>query len=503
DRGRGARGQSYMQRLNEGLTGTGDLMNLMMYRTIGVPKSFEQMWGYRKAREQGVFGTVGGKPLLMGLMENYQSMFGGKYRAMAMMKASMPNMSAVEIEQTYKMFEGLKAGTWNLETGEISAKRRKELEAKGLKYGKFVNEQGETKSGFVGLGAKDWETLLKIPEFIETWAGKDKVSAGEKWKVQIESMQYSIGGIFGQTTISLLTGLAKGVDVIATKFGKDYGYESQARLIDEAYGQYQKPLRDELKGINERIKEIDKITEAAKDKEKGDPDYRSELTLNALIQEREKLKEKQKSSVFQWVGNLGTTTKPEGEIFDLDLSEWKKQSLELSKKGFVGSRLKNRIEVQKAKEKVIGEFWRKHTDLSTEEKIRQIKLAEEYIAKEIEKQNKIKLQEYYYGQIGSKQLELQKVNANIQYQEDKGLGYSKLDVKRSILQADINKLQKVNEIRASKLVIENPVDMGNRGATITNHYHIIVEGGGELFNLPINKETGLPDFFPIGPKDNE
>jgi len=313
DRGRGQRGLSFMQRLNEGMTGGGDLANLMLYRTIGLPKSWEQMWSLKKVREQGPFGTLepGGEPLIMGLIKSFQDMFGGGARGMAAMKAAMPNMSAVEIEQMFKMEAGLKAGTWNLETGELKAKRKEELEAKGLKYGEFVNEQGETKKGFTGLGEKDMKTLLTIPEFTELWAGKSKVSAGERWKMQIESMQYSIGGIFGPTVIELMTGLARGVDAIATRFGEKYGYESQAALFDQIFGEYKKPLKNEMEGIDKRITEIDKIKELARGKKEGEKDYLAESSIKALEKEQEDLMVKKESPALQWVDkNLGWLANP-------------------------------------------------------------------------------------------------------------------------------------------------------------------------------------------------
>ncbi|MBN1183497.1 MAG: hypothetical protein JXB49_14505, partial [Bacteroidales bacterium] len=156
DRGRGQRGLSFMQRLNENVGGGGDLMDLMMYRTIGVPQNWEQMWNLKKVREQGVFGTIepGGEPLIMGLIRNFEKMFGGeeyinankdirdeyeetgeklilddntqkmynekRARIMASMKSAMPGISTVEIEEMYKMYEGLQRGNWSMQIGSLS-----------------------------------------------------------------------------------------------------------------------------------------------------------------------------------------------------------------------------------------------------------------------------------------------------------------------------------------------------------------------------------------------
>jgi len=520
DRGRGARGLSYMQRLNEGITGGGDLMNLMMYRTIGVPKSFEQMWKYRKAREEGAYGVVDGEPLMMGLIKNFRSMFGGKYRAMAMMKAAMPNMSAVEIQKMYEMEEGLEAGTWNMEVGKLKKETIEKLGKEGIEY----------KEGFLtNLSKEDFKTILETtPEAVKNWQGLSKVSAGEKWKIAIENMQYSIGGIFGPTTISLLTGLARGVDSIASKI-VDSGYQSMAGKIDEIEKKYNEiNKKTSLVYTDESIAKIDKILKAAEGKKVGEEGYLSTFRMAELEKEKAhiqeilndpfwkiareyqaKAKDIKSETKFKTPDSVNETTQkiqkgektgiPEIDKYVEEKKDlYQKTDIDLFKSPGkfaqgIGSGLGSLVkdsDAEKALMQYLEDQGYKGKDLTNAYRAilyqsQELKPDAENTEEDIVKyREKVEGKSYLGGMVDFYKM----------------LGkMSDLDINMPLL--DTGKT--IKELRAGKLVIESPLDMGNPGTTITNHYHIIVEGG-ESFNLPINKETGLPDFFHnYGPVDNE
>lgn len=387
DRGRGQRGLSFMERLNQGLVASNDMMNLSMLRTVGVPKSFKGLWEFKKLREKGVWAESPktGNPMFMDVIDTFKNMYGGKHRAMAMMKAAMPNMSAIEVEQMFKMNEGLNAGTWNMRMGALKDKDRERLQKAGFEMGEFTNDAGEKVFGMLNMSVKDFKKLSEeFPKLVKDIQGQDKVSAGEKWKVAIEDMQKSIGGIFGKSALTLFTGIAKAVDALASKFGGE-SYKSQSSEIEKIGKKY-----------------ITKDTKATSD-------YADESK----------------------------------EIFDLDLEPWKNAIREEKQKGFIGKRWRYSRQSANEKKNIIAQLDEKYPNLSDEEKIKQIRIAETRLQEEADDKNKSSLIDYYKSEIDRKKKLKTQVEANLRLGENKGWSHSKHWVEALQLEHDIEELGKL------------------------------------------------------------
>jgi len=133
DRGRGMRGFSFMQRMQGALTNPSDIMNLMFYKTLGVPKTYEQAWNIGKIIEQGLLGTYKTKegkdrPTIFGLIESF-SRFSGpdKYMQMSIMKSQIPESKRAEFEEFFTKMTDILSGKGILKVGKIRELKKQDL----------------------------------------------------------------------------------------------------------------------------------------------------------------------------------------------------------------------------------------------------------------------------------------------------------------------------------------------------------------------------------------
>lgn len=541
DRGRGERGLSFMQRLNQGMTGGGDLMNLMMYRTIGVPTNWTQMWGAKALREQGAYGKLpSGDPAFIGMLKTAEGMFGGGKRydeiltalkdktkskeeqdklqaerteieskIMANISAAMPEMSAVEIQNMMDMFNGLKQGTWTMDAGKISPgmrdklsmveetkdleKVRKKIEAlKGNESTEIVTALKKTETELLekvsrkitpnqiiedkktgeftitGLNQKNIETILDIPKLVEKIDASKAISAGERWKVAIENMQFSIGGIFGPTMIGLLTGLARGVDSIASRFVGTYKsqtsnldyLEKQGRAYFEKAGMIQFPKEI----TQENLIKMEKKVEAATGKKPGDQGYQ---TPEKLMELEQKIKEyREKLSDPSWLLTreyAGSSFMPEEtksmEIFGLNLNPWQNLIYEKERKGWIGKRAYNSFATEQEKEKIIAELSKKYPDMPIEEIGNQVKYAESLIKSKADAELDAAMKDYHKVQTIQKTMKLEDINANYEYnlsQEGAGFKRARLSALKTMYETDLERLGDLEKMAGSDASIQKP-----------------------------------------------
>lgn len=453
DRGRGERGLSFMQRLNQGMTGGGDLMNLMMYRTIGVPTNWTQMWGAKALREQGAYGKLpSGDPAFIGMLKTAEGMFGGGKRydeiltalkdktkskeeqdrlqaerteieskIMANISAAMPEMSAVEIQNMMDMFNGLKQGTWTMDAGKFSPEMKKKFEElKGTPAEiKYIEDKKTGEVKIIEMGFDNLKTVMdNFPKMIESLKVKEAISAGERWKVAIENMQFSIGGIFGPTTIGLLTGLARGVDSIAQRFGGKYGYESVGADINKFENQYYKSMN--LDNPNIKFKP-----------------------------------EEQKGM----------------EIFGLNLNPWQNLIYEKERKGWIGKRAYNSFATEQEKEKIIAELSKKYPDMPIEEIGNQVKYAESLIKSKADAELDAAMKDYHKVQTIQKTMKLEDINANYEYnlsQEGAGFKRARLSALKTMYETDLRGLGDLEKMAGSDASIQKPTIREYPGPYLTD-----------------------------------
>jgi len=512
DRGRGERGLSFMQRLNEALQGSSEMMKLMQYRALGVPQTWGQRLETMETLQKGAFGlTPAGNPLIISLIEQYKKQFGGQQlidlneeyknllerqkngeitediknaieentRKRSEIGAKITSYLAanlgipiIEAKQMYRMYEGLEKGTWFMEAAKPNKELLKKLEGEGIEYGEITIGK-ERKQGFTNLNIDKFNKLITtFPEVVENFNVAAAISKGERWKIAIENMQFSVGGIFGPTVVSLLTGLARGVDAIASKFGGEYGYKSMRKNIDIIENEYNKAYKEagliqfpadytkeNLAKLEEKYnkakaaenienknymppEELAKLEEKIRDiKTKiNDPAWQLNQKLVQRLNEnsgllRLKTGEQNKQSTLMSYKDISSLSNK--EIFNLD------DELEHLRNAWV-NKIKDKkfifTGINQARKEIKTQLKEKYPKLSNDEIEAQLKYAEELIKNEIEYNLNINMQQYLVESIERKTTELQEIIKKQERIPNKGLKSGILFAKRGMLEKDLERL---------------------------------------------------------------